>query len=71
MGISTAPDEYQVCVECILGDLQFIINVNDHLEQLRNVFERLRQYDVTNTNKCRILRDSVDYFGFTLTPNGV
>ncbi|GMF28721.1 unnamed protein product [Phytophthora fragariaefolia] len=83
MGISTAPDEYEACMERILGDLPFVIvylddilifseNENDHLEHLRIVFERLRQHDVTlNAKKCRILRESVDYLGFTLTPSGI
>jgi hypothetical protein len=83
MGISTAPDEYQSCMERILGDLPFVIvylddilifseNENDHLEHLRIVFKRLREYDVTlNASKCHILRDSVDYLGFTLTPSGI
>ncbi|KAG6615283.1 Retrovirus Polyprotein [Phytophthora cinnamomi] len=83
MGISTAPDEYQSCMERILGDLPFVIvylddvlifseNETEHLERLRIVFERLRQYDVTlNASKCKILRESVDYLGFTLTANGI
>ncbi|KAE8983069.1 hypothetical protein PR001_g23554 [Phytophthora rubi] len=83
MGISTAPDEYQSCMEIILGDLPFVIvylddilifseNEKDHLEHLRIVFKRLREYEVTlNASKCHILRDSVDYLGFTLTPNGI
>ncbi|KAG6579764.1 Retrovirus Polyprotein [Phytophthora cinnamomi] len=83
MGISTAPDEYQACMERILGDLDFVIvylddilifseNPVEHLEHLRIVFDRLRQYDVTlNGKKCHILRDRVDYLGFTLTPEGI
>ncbi|GMF51885.1 unnamed protein product [Phytophthora fragariaefolia] len=74
MGISTAPDEYQACMERILGDLDFVIvylddilifseNPVEHLEHLRIVFDRLRQYDVTlNGKKCHILRDRVDYY---------
>uniref|UniRef100_H3HA67 Reverse transcriptase domain-containing protein n=1 Tax=Phytophthora ramorum TaxID=164328 RepID=H3HA67_PHYRM len=69
MGISTAPDEYQSCMERILGDLDFVIvylddilvfsqNPVEHLEHLRIVFDRLRQYDVAlNGKKCHILRD--------------
>jgi hypothetical protein len=83
MGISTAPDEYQSCMERILGDLDFVIvylddilvfseNPVEHLEHLRIVFDRLRQFDVTlNGQKCHILRDHVDYLGFTLTPVGI
>ncbi|GMF43140.1 unnamed protein product [Phytophthora fragariaefolia] len=83
MGISTAPDEYQSCIERILRDLPFVIvylddvlifseNETEHREHLRIVFERLRQYDVTlNASKCKILRESVDYLGFTLTANGI
>ncbi|KAJ8576508.1 hypothetical protein ON010_g2704 [Phytophthora cinnamomi] len=83
MGISTAPDEYQACMERILGDLPFAIiylddiisfseNAEVHLDHLRIVFDRLRQYDVTLiARKCNILRDHVDYLGFTLTANGI
>ncbi|POM78688.1 Retrotransposable element [Phytophthora palmivora] len=83
MGISTASDEYQECMEKILGDLPFVIvylddilvfseSEVDHLEHLRIVFKRLREYDVTlNASKYRILRESVDYLGFTLTPTGI
>ncbi|GMF43211.1 unnamed protein product [Phytophthora fragariaefolia] len=43
-----------------------------HLAHLRIVFKRLREFDVTlNASKCHILRDSVDYLGFTLTTNGI
>ncbi|KAE9198591.1 hypothetical protein PF004_g19500 [Phytophthora fragariae] len=83
MGISTAPDEYQACMERILGDLDFVIvylddilifseNPVEHLEHLQIVFDQLRQFDVTlNGKKCHILRDRVDYLGFTLTPEGI
>ncbi|KAJ8522852.1 hypothetical protein ON010_g17644 [Phytophthora cinnamomi] len=82
-GISTALDEYQSCMERILGDLPFAIvylddilifseNAVDHVEHLRIVFERLRQYDVTlNAKKCHILREQVDYLGFTLSADGI
>ncbi|KAG6590829.1 Retrovirus Polyprotein [Phytophthora cinnamomi] len=82
MGISTAPDEYQACMERILGDLDFVIvylddilifseNPVEHLEHLRIVFDRLRQYDVTQRQEVPHLRDRVDYLGFTLTPEGI
>ncbi|OWZ08675.1 Pol Polyprotein [Phytophthora megakarya] len=83
MGISTAPDEYQACMERILGDLPYVIvylddilifseNEIDHLEHLAIVFKRLQTFDVTlNAKKCRILRESVNYLGFTLTPDGI
>lgn len=83
MGISTAPDEYQACMERILGDLPFVIvylddvlifseNAEEHLQHLRIVFERFREYDITlNGKKCHILREKVDYLGFTLTTQGI
>jgi cleavage and polyadenylation specificity factor subunit 1 len=83
MGISTAPDEYQACMEKIFGDLPFVVvylddllvfskSEEEHLEHLRIVFERLEKYDVTlNGKKCHILRKSVDYLGFTLTEAGI
>ncbi|OWY95653.1 LOW QUALITY PROTEIN: Pol Polyprotein [Phytophthora megakarya] len=80
MGVSTAPDEYQACMErflaiCLvyLDDiLVFSQNEEEHLEHLRIVFERLTKYGVTlNGKKCHILRKEVDYLGFTLTPQGM
>ncbi|POM62803.1 Retrotransposable element [Phytophthora palmivora] len=78
MGILTAPDKYQSSMECTfvivyLDDI-FIFSEteSDHLKHLRMVFQRLREYDVTlNASKCHISRDSVDYLGFALTPNGI
>uniref|UniRef100_A0AAV1U4K5 RNA-directed DNA polymerase n=1 Tax=Peronospora matthiolae TaxID=2874970 RepID=A0AAV1U4K5_9STRA len=83
MGISTAPDEYQACMEKIFGDLAFVVVYLDdilvysdseetHLEHLHIVFKRLTKYGVTlNGKKCHILRQSVDYLGFTLTSQGI
>ncbi|KAJ8577014.1 hypothetical protein ON010_g2190 [Phytophthora cinnamomi] len=81
MGISTAPDEYQACMEWILGDLPFVIvylddllvfseNPVDHLEHLCIIFERLYQYDVT-VNAENATFFEVDYLVFTLTPEGI
>uniref|UniRef100_A0AAV1TBR0 Reverse transcriptase domain-containing protein n=1 Tax=Peronospora matthiolae TaxID=2874970 RepID=A0AAV1TBR0_9STRA len=83
MGISTAPYEYQACMEKIFGDLDFVVVYLDdilvysssektHLKHLGIVFKRLKKYDVTlNGKKCHILRESVDYLGFTLTSEGI
>jgi hypothetical protein len=83
MGISTAPDEYQACMEKIFGDLPFVVvylddilvfsaSEHDHLEHLRIVFKRMQQYGITlNGKKCHILRPEVDYLGYTLTADGV
>ena len=68
MCISTAPDEYQVCMEKILGDLEFVIvylddllvclrSIHDHLEHLRVVFERLDKYHITLNGKKAIYND--------------
>ncbi len=83
MGISTAPDEYQACMEQILGDLPFVIiylddilifseTKEDHFQHIQIVFERLEEHDVTLQGlKCFLFRLSVDYLGFTLTSNGL
>jgi hypothetical protein len=84
MGVSTAPDEYQVTMSKILSDLHIFVIVYlddilifsctleellDHLEQ---VFQRLQEYDITlNPKKCLFLRQEVDYLGFTLTTEGI
>lgn len=46
--------------------LVFSTNERGHLVHLRVVFERLAKYGVTlNDKKCYILRDEVDYLGYT------
>ena len=60
MGIFTAPDKYQACMEKIFGDLAFVVVYLDeilvysdsekmHQEHLHIVFKRLTKYDVTAT----------------------
>ncbi|KAG4060603.1 hypothetical protein PC123_g4490 [Phytophthora cactorum] len=54
-GISSAQDEYQACMEKILGDMEFVVvfldvilvlsvSEEEYLEHLRIVFERLTKY---------------------------
>ncbi|CAI5724992.1 unnamed protein product [Peronospora destructor] len=46
--------------------------MEEHVKHLRIVFERLTCYDVTlNEKKCQILRQEVDYLGFTLSTEGI
>ena len=83
MGISTAPDEYQACMEKFFGDLSFVVvylddilifskTEKEHLEHLKIVFQRLEEYNITlNPKKCHFLRKEVDYLGFVLTPEGI
>ncbi|POM80135.1 Gag-pol fusion protein [Phytophthora palmivora] len=83
MGICTAPDEYQACMERILGDLTFVVvylddilvfsqDEDEHLEHLHIVFKRLKKYGVSlNGKKCHILRKEVDYLGYTLSAEGI
>ena len=58
MGISTAPDEYQAYMDCIFGDLPFIMvylddllvffsTDEDHLAHFRTLFDRLQTYGVS------------------------
>ncbi|KAG1693514.1 hypothetical protein DVH05_023279 [Phytophthora capsici] len=60
MGIATALDEYQACMEKIFGDLSFVVmhlNVilvfssteDEHLGHLRVVFDRLDKFHITRT----------------------
>lgn len=83
MGISTAPDEYQACMERIFGDLEFVVvylddilvfsaSAEEHLEHLHIVFKRLATFGVSlNGKKCHVLRKEVDYLGYTLSAEGV
>ncbi|GMF42177.1 unnamed protein product [Phytophthora fragariaefolia] len=83
MGTSTAPDEYQACMETSFGDLDFVVvylddilvffqSENKHLEHLRILFDRHTKYGVTlNGKKCHVLRNEVDYLGYTLSAAGI
>ncbi|POM71778.1 Gag/polymerase/env Polyprotein [Phytophthora palmivora] len=80
MGICTAPDEYQACMDGILGDLDIVLvyllvflqDEEKHLEHLRIVFKRLKKYGGSlNGKKCHILRKEVDYLGYTLSAEGI
>ncbi|POM64616.1 Gag-pol fusion protein [Phytophthora palmivora] len=83
MGICTAPDEYQTCMDGTLGDLDIVVvylddiivfsqDEEEHLEHLRIVFKRLKKYGGSlNGKKCYILRKEVDYLDYTLSAEGI
>ncbi|OWZ16640.1 Pol Polyprotein [Phytophthora megakarya] len=67
MGISTAPDECQIHPQKQHDEEHL-----EHLEHLCIVFERLERFNVIlNGKKCHILREEVDYLGYTLSPEGI
>ncbi|KAH9131876.1 hypothetical protein AeRB84_021591 [Aphanomyces euteiches] len=82
-GLSTAPDEYQARMNTLLGDLSYVhvylddilvittTSIEDHVEQLSTVFERIRGANLTlNFAKCRFFAKSTEYLGFTITCDG-
>ncbi|KAG3135545.1 hypothetical protein PI126_g18200 [Phytophthora idaei] len=83
MGVSTAPDEFQASMDELLGDLNFVrVYLDDilvisetfeeHMGQLQIVFARLFDAGLTlHPKKSKICADSVDYFGYRLSEEGI
>ena len=84
MGISTSPDEYQSCMMKVLGGFHEFIEVylddilvysetfEDHLNHLKLLFVQLSKYGITlNLKKCKILKEEINYLGFSLTKEGI
>jgi hypothetical protein len=81
--INTAPDVYQATMSRIFDFQEFVIvylddilifsrTLDDHLNHLHQVFQRLQEYDITlNPKKCLFLCQEVDYLGFILTTQGI
>lgn len=83
MGVSTAPDEFQACMDEKLGDLEYVrVYLDDimvtsssfaeHLEHLAVVFHRLRDFGLTlHRKKSKICAKVVEYLGYQLTEDGI
>ncbi len=84
-GLCNAPATFQRLMDLVLSGINFetclvylddvIIfgnNEEQHLERLRQVFQRLRDANLKlKPSKCQLLRHSVGFLGHVVTPNGV
>jgi hypothetical protein len=66
-------DMLDVCVIIYLDDiLIFSQNRESHVEHVREVLRRLREYKLyAKLEKCKFSVDRVGFLGYTITPNGV
>ena len=84
-GLTNAPATFQRLMECILAGLvgeECLIYIDDivilsrtfleHLQRLRNVFQRLRDASLKlKTPKCKFARKEVQYLGHIVSADGV
>lgn len=84
-GLCNAPGTFQRLMEFVLAGLQWQVclvylddvivysrDFNEHVERLREVFQRLRQAGLKlKPKKCHLLRPSVPYLGHVISAKGV
>lgn len=84
-GLKTAPATFQRAMDNVLRGLQgihclvylddiivFSSSLQEHVEKLRKIFNRLRETNLKLTlDKCEFLRKEVLYLGHTITKNGL
>ena len=84
-GLVGAPATFQSLMDRIFGDLQwksicfyfddifvFSRTFQDHLAHLREVFTRLRKYQLqAKLSKCQFLRKELVFLGYQVTQNGI
>ena len=82
-GVASAPSIFQKIMDTMLAGLNGTVSyiddiivtgtdLNDHLKNLTQVFERIQDYGFRiNKNKCAFLQDSVEYLGFIVDQSGV
>ncbi|KAE8966187.1 hypothetical protein PR002_g28443 [Phytophthora rubi] len=83
MGVSTAPDEFQACMDEELGDLDYVRvylddilvtsnSFEEHMQHLEEVFRRLRNVGLTlHRKKSKICASVVEYLGYQLSADGI
>ncbi|KAE8892937.1 hypothetical protein PF003_g23041 [Phytophthora fragariae] len=83
MGVSTAPDEFQACMDEELGDLDYVRvylddilvtsnSFEEHMQHLEEVFRRLRNFGLTlHRKKSKICASVVEYLGYQLSEDGI
>ena len=84
-GLTNAPSSFQRLMTCVLSGLtndQCLIYIDDiivfsatfsqHLDRLRNVFQRVQDAGLRlKSNKCHFAQSKVSYLGHTVSKNGV
>ncbi|CAK1589486.1 unnamed protein product [Parnassius mnemosyne] len=84
-GLKNAPSTFQRLMNTVLSGLQglhcyvylddciiYSHNLNEHMEKLKLVFNKLREYNLKlQPDKCEFLRREVTYLGHIITDKGV
>ena len=84
-GLTNAPATFQRLMERVLAGLQwhtclvyiddiiiFSETIDDHLEQIQNIFHRLKQAKLKlKPKKCKLLQTKVKYLGHVVSKDGV
>lgn len=83
-GLSIGPDVFQHRMDELFGDLPFVKvfiddicifskgDLNDHMEKIRVVLDRLREANLQiNMKKSKFIADELKYLGFIISPQGI
>ena len=82
-GLKNAGATFQRTMDRILGDLSFCTvyiddilvfsrSVKEHLEHLKIILQRLREYGfILHPHKCILAQDNVEFLGHNISPEGV
>ena len=82
-GLANAPAQFTLLMNSVLKGLPFVVvfmddilvfskTVSEHHDHVREVLNRLRQHKLyASPKKCEFYRESVEYLGHVITPEGV
>ena len=82
-GLSNAPSVFQELMTHVLEGIQFATaylddiiiyspTVQDHMEHLQVVFDRLRKFGLKmKMSKCKFMQKEINYLGFVVTTEGI
>jgi hypothetical protein len=84
-GLTNSPPTFQHCMDMVLAGLKwtrcmvyiddiiiFSKTEDDHFQNLRLVFDRLKEYNLKlKPSKCHFLFNTLPFLGHTITPDGV
>ena len=72
MDIALAGHNFSICLIYLDDIIVHSQTLEEHLERLGRVFERLRKVNLKlKPSKCQLLRQSVVFLGHLITPNGI